>query len=41
MLITKFNPGTTSANVAVLILMHIVAWAITVGLLTRLAATEA
>jgi len=41
MLITKFNPGTTTANVAVLILMHIVAWAIAVGMLTRLAATEA
>jgi uncharacterized protein DUF6069 len=41
MLITKFNPGTTTANVAVLILMHIVAWGIAVGMLTRLAATEA
>jgi hypothetical protein len=41
MLITGFNPGTTAANVAVLILMHVVAWAITVGMLTRLARTEA
>ena len=35
-LITGFNPGTTLANVVVLMLMHIVAWAITVELLTRL-----
>ena len=41
MLITGFNPGTTAANVAVLILMHVVAWAIAVGMLTRLARTEA
>ena len=41
MLVTGFNPGTTAANVAVLILMHIVAWGIAVGMLTRLAATEA
>ncbi len=41
MLITGFNPGTTAANVAVLMLMHVVAWAIAVGMLTRLAATEA
>ena len=41
MAITGFNPGTTVANVAVLILMHIVAWAITVGMLTRLAGSEA
>ncbi|HEU5098448.1 MAG TPA: DUF6069 family protein [Roseiflexaceae bacterium] len=40
MLITGFNPGTTAANVAVLIVMHIVAWAIAVGILTRLASTE-
>ena len=39
--ITKFNPGTATANVAVLMLMHIVAWVIAVGMLTRLAATEA
>jgi hypothetical protein len=37
MLATGFNPGTTAANVAVLILMHMVAWAILVGMLTRLA----
>jgi membrane-bound acyltransferase YfiQ involved in biofilm formation len=37
MLVTGFNPGTTVANVAVLLLMHVVAWAITVGMLTRLA----
>jgi hypothetical protein len=36
MLITGFNPGTTLANVIVLMLMHVVAWAITVGLLIRL-----
>ena len=41
MLITGFNPGTTAGNVAVLILMHVVAWAIAVGLLTRLARTKA
>jgi len=41
MLITGFNPGTTAANVVVLILMHVVAWAIAVGMLTRLARTEA
>ena len=41
MLITGFNPGTTVANVAVLILMHVVAWVIAVGMLTRLAGTEA
>ena len=40
MLVTGFNPGTTAANVAVLILMHIVAWAITVGMLTRLARAD-
>ena len=39
--ITKFNPGTVTANVAVLMLMHIAAWVIAVGMLTRLAATEA
>ena len=41
MLITGFNPGTTAANVAVLLLMHIIAWAIAVGMLTRLAGTDA
>jgi hypothetical protein len=41
MLITRFNPGTTAANVAMLMLMHVVTWAITVGMLTRLARTEA
>jgi hypothetical protein len=41
MLITGFNPGTTAANVAVLMLMHVVAWAIAVGMLTRLAGTDA
>ena len=40
MLITGFNPGTTAANVAVLMLMHVVAWAIAVGMLTRLAGTD-
>jgi hypothetical protein len=35
MLITGFNPGTTLANVVVLMLMHIVAWAVSVGVLTR------
>jgi hypothetical protein len=39
MLITGFNPGTTAANVAVLLLMHVIAWAITVELLTRLTRT--
>jgi hypothetical protein len=37
MLVTGFNPGTTLANVVVLMLMHVVAWAIAVGMLTRLA----
>ncbi len=41
MLITGFNPGTTAANVVVLLLMHVVAWAITVSMLTRLAPIEA
>jgi hypothetical protein len=41
MLLTGFNPGTTLANVVVLIVMHVVAWAITVGMLTRLAPAEA
>jgi len=41
MLITGFDPGTTAANVIVLMLMHAVAWAIAVGLLTRLARTDA
>jgi hypothetical protein len=36
MLVTGFNPGTTLANVVVLILMHVVTWAIAVELLTRL-----
>ncbi len=35
------GPGTTVANVAVLMLMHVVVWAITVGMLIRLARTEA
>ncbi|MFO7169052.1 MAG: DUF6069 family protein [Chloroflexota bacterium] len=37
MLITGFNPGTTPANVAALMLMHVVAWAISVRLLTTMA----
>jgi hypothetical protein len=37
MLVTGFNPGTTAANVMALIVMHVVAWAIAVGMLTRLA----
>lgn len=37
MAITKFNPGTTTANVVVLMLMHVASWAICVGMLTRLA----
>lgn len=36
MLVTGFNPGTTLATVVVLILMHVVAWATGVELLTRL-----
>ena len=36
MAITGFNPGTTVANVVVLMLMHVVAWLIAVGMLTRL-----
>jgi hypothetical protein len=36
MLITDFNPGTTFANVVVLMLMHVIAWAISVGVLTKL-----
>jgi hypothetical protein len=40
MLITGFNPGTNPANVATLMLMHVVAWAITVGMLTRLTAAR-
>jgi hypothetical protein len=35
MLITGFNPGTTAPNVAALMLMHVVAWAISKGMLTR------
>jgi hypothetical protein len=35
MLITGFNPGTTVPNVLVLMLMHVVAWAISVFGLTR------
>ena len=35
MLITGFNPGTTLANVVALMLMHVIAWAISVGILTR------
>jgi len=41
MLITGFNPGTTLANVVVLALMHVVAWAIAVGMLTQLAGPTA
>ena len=41
MLITTFNPGTATANVAVLILMYIVVWVVAVGMLIHLAATEA
>ncbi len=41
MLITTFNPGTTTENVAMLILMYIVAWVVAVGMLIRLTATEA
>jgi hypothetical protein len=41
MLITGFNPGTTAANVVVLMLMHVVAWAISVQMLTRLTRAEA
>ena len=37
MLLTGFNPGTTLANALVLMLLRVVAWAISVGLLTRLA----
>ena len=37
MLVTGFNPGTTLANVIVLMLMHVVAWAISVYMLTTLA----
>jgi hypothetical protein len=40
MLITGFNPGTNLANVLVLMLMHVVAWAITVGMLTRLSVAK-
>ena len=36
MLITGFNPGTTVANVVVIMLMHVVAWLISVRLLTKL-----
>ncbi len=39
-LITGSYPGTTAANVAVLMLMHVVAWPITVAMLMRLARTE-
>ncbi len=35
MLITGFNPGITFANVVVLMVMHVVAWAVSVGVLTR------
>lgn len=40
MLVTGFNPGTTLANVVVLMVMHVVAWAIAVGMLTRLAGPQ-
>lgn len=39
MLLTGFNPGTTLANVLVLMLMHVVAYAISVTMLTRWART--
>lgn len=35
MLLTGFNPGTTLLNVLVLMLMHIIAYAIAVNMLTR------
>ena len=35
MLLTGFNPGTTLPNVLVLMLMHIIAYAIAVNMLTR------
>lgn len=41
MLVTGFNPGTTVANVVVLMIMHVVAWVITVQMLTRLAVAPA
>lgn len=41
LLIIRFYPGTTAMNVAVLMLMHVVAWAIIVEMLTRLARYEA
>jgi hypothetical protein len=41
MLVTGFNPGTTLANVIVLMLMHVVAWLITVQMLTKLTAAPA
>lgn len=41
MLVTGFNPGTTLANVLMLMVMHVVAWAISVALLTRLAGPQA
>ena len=37
MIMTGFNPGTTVANVTALMLMHVVAWAISVPMLTTLA----
>jgi len=37
MLLTRFNPGTTLANVLVLMLMHVLAWTISVMMLIRLA----
>jgi hypothetical protein len=36
MYITGFNPGTAIANVVVLMLMHVVAWSISVWMLTNL-----
>lgn len=41
LLIIRFYPGTTAVNVGVLMAMHVVAWAIIVEMLTRLARYEA
>jgi hypothetical protein len=37
----KFYPGTTAGTVAALLAMHVVAWAIIVSMLTRLARSQA
>lgn len=37
MLVAQTNPGTTPANVLVLMTMHVMAWAISVTMLTTLA----